>query len=189
MKKRIFVCAFIAVCLSIVAYSTTAYFTYEDTATNVITMGNVKIELQETAIPNGGGSPIPFQDAIDVLPGTDVSKIVKVKNVGAQPSWIRISVEKSIILADGVVGNVDLSLMTYDLNTKYWIEKDGYYYYKGVLNPGETTEPLFTKVIFAPNMSNMYQQSKATIEINAQATQAANNGSTVFEAAGWPNAE
>lgn len=189
MKKKILVCAFIAVCLSIVAYSTTAYFTYEDTATNVITMGNIKIELQELAVPDGGGEPIPFEDAIDVLPGTDVSKIVQVKNIGVQSAWIRVSVAKSILLADGVTGDVDLSLVTYDLNDQYWTEQDGYFYYKDILDPGETTEPLFTKVMFASEMSNMYQQSKAIIEISAQATQVIHNGETVFEAAGWPEAE
>lgn len=82
MKKKVFVCAFIAVCLSIVAYGTTAYFSYEDTATNVITAGDVKIELQEWAIPDTGGDPVPFEDVIDVQPGTAVSKIVEVKNTG-----------------------------------------------------------------------------------------------------------
>ena len=186
MKKKIFVLASIAVCLSIIAYSTTAYFTHEETATNVITMGNIKIELQELAIPKDGGEPVPFENAIDVLPGTDVSKIVQVKNVGAEAAWIRISVEKSLMLAEGMNGDVDLSLVTYDLNTVYWIELNGYFYYNDILNPGETTEPLFTKVMFSSSMGDMYQQSKAILKIDAQATQVANNGSTVFQAAGWP---
>lgn len=189
MKKKIFVCAFIAVCLSIVAYGTTAYFTYEDTATNIITTGNIKIDLQELAIPEGGGEAIPFEDAMDVLPGMEVSKIVQVKNVGEQPTWVRISVDKSILLAEGVLGQVDLSLVTYDLNTQYWIEKDGYYYYKEVLNPDKVTQPLFTEVSFASNMGNMYQQSKAIIKVTAQATQVVHNGDNVLEAAGWPEAE
>lgn len=189
MKKKIFVCAFIAVCLSMVAYSTTAYFTYADTATNIITTGNVKIELQELAILEGGGTLIPFEDAMDVLPGTEVSKIVQVKNVGEQPTWVRISVDKSILLAEGVLGQVDLSLVTYDLNTQYWIEREGYYYYKDALQSDETTQPLFTKVEFASNMSNMYQQSKAIIKVTAQATQVVHNGDNVLEAVGWPKAE
>ena len=189
MKKKIFVSAFIAVCLSIAAYSTTAYFTYEDSATNIITTGNIKIELQELAVSEGGEIPLPFEDAINVLPGTEVSKIVQVKNVGEQPAWIRIRVAKEIILAQGVSGDVDLSLVTYDLNTQYWTEEDGYYYYKDILNPDEITQPLFTEVNFSPNMGNMYQQSKAIIKVNAQATQVANNGATVFEAAGWPEDE
>lgn len=189
MKKKIFVLAFIAVCLSIIAYSTTAYFTYEDIAHNVITMGNIKIELQELAIPDNGGDPVPFTDVIDVLPGTDVSKIVQVKNVGAESAWIRIDIEKSLQLAEGRQGEIDLSLVSYDLNTAYWTEKDGFYYYNSMLKPGETTQPLFTEVSFAPYMGNLYQQSKALIKVIAQATQTANNGTDVFEAAGWPAAE
>ena len=186
MKKKLIVCAFIAVCFSIIAYGTTAYFTYEDTATNVITMGNIKIELQELAIPDGGGEPIPFEDAINVLPGMDVSKIVQVKNIGGQAAWIRISADKSIHLAEGVNGDVDLSLIFFDLNTAFWTEKDGFYYYNTILQPNEVTEPLFTKVIFSATMSNMYQNSKAVIDVTAQATQVANNGTSALEAAGWP---
>ena len=186
MKKKILVIAFIAVCLSIVAYSTTAFFSVDDTATNVITMGNIKIELEELAIPDDGGDPVPFGDVIDVLPGTNVSKIVQVKNTGNNSAWIRISIDKAIELAEGVNGEVDVALVSLNVNTENWTELDGYYYYNTALNAGETTEPLFTTVSFASNMGNIYQQSKAIIKVFAQATQTANNGETVFNAAGWP---
>lgn len=189
MKKKMFVCAIIAICASIVAYGTTAYFTHHDTATNVITAGNIKIDLQEWAITDGGGAPLPFEDAFDVMPGMEVSKIVQVENTGAQPAWIRICVNKAITLAERLEGNVDLSLISYDLNTEFWTEQNGYYYYNAFLKPGETTKPLFTKVKFSPDMSNLYQHSKAVIKVNAQATQVAHNGETVFEAIGWPAAE
>ena len=189
MKRKIFVIAFIAVCLSIVAYSTTAFFSVEDTATNVITMGNIKIELEELAIPDDGGDPVPFGDVIDVLPGTDVSKIVQVKNTGANSAWIRISIDKAIELAEGISGEADVTLVSLNVNTEKWTELEGYYYYNAALNAGETTEPLFTEVSFASNMGNIYQQSKAIIKVFAQATQTANNGETVFTAAGWPISE
>lgn len=189
MKKKLFACACIAICFSIVAYGTTAYFSYQDTATNVITAGDVKIDLQEWALPDGGGEPVPFEDVMDVMPGMEVSKIVQIKNIGGQAAWVRISLEKSIVLADGMEGEADLSFVSYDLNTQYWTEKDGYYYYNTLLNSDETTEPLFTKVIFSPSMSNLYQHSKAKIEVDAQATQVIHNGETVFEATGWPKAQ
>ena len=186
MKKKIFVCAFIAACLSIVAFGTTAYLTYEDTARNVITMGNIKIELQELAVPDGGGEPVPFEDVLDVLPGEEVSKIVQIENVGSEKAWIRIAVDKAIILAEGVEGEADLSLVTYNVDFENWLEKDGFYYYKDALKPGETTEPLFTSVTFASDMGNMYQYSKSVITVTAQAAQVANNGASALEAAGWP---
>lgn len=189
MKKKMFICAFIAICLSIVAYGTTAYFSYEDTATNVITAGDIKIELQEWAIPDGSGKLIPFEDVMDVQPGMEISKIVQIENIGGQAAWVRISLEKAITLADGVEGEVDLSLISYDLNTEYWTEQNGYYYYNAILKSGETTKPLFTKVMFSPEMSNLYQHSKAVIEVTAQATQVVHNGDSVLEATGWPKFE
>lgn len=186
MKKKMLAIALIGICLSILAYSTTAYFTYEDTATNVITFGDLIIDLQEWAITEDGTERVPYKDPVDVVPGKEVSKIVQVANIGSQPAWIRVSVEKSIILAEGVAGEVDLTLVSYDLNTDYWTEQDGYYYYNSVLAAGETTEPLFTKVTFASHMGNLYQYSQAVLDVTAQATQTANNGTNVLEAAGWP---
>ena len=121
-----------------------------------------------------------------MLQRMEVSKIVQVKNIGGQSAWIRVSVDKTIQLAEGVDGDVDLSLISYDLNTDFWTEKDGFYYYNTILQPNEVTEPLFTKVIFSATMSNMYQNSKAVIDVTAQATQVANNGTCALDAAGWP---
>ena len=56
------------------------------------------------------------------------------------------------------------------------------------LKAGEVTAPIFTKVTFDANMGNAYQNATATVDVTAQAVQAANNGKTITEAAGWPNA-
>lgn len=73
------------------------------------------------------------------------------------------------------------------LNTTDWTEKDGYYYYKEALKPGEVTAPIFTAVTFKPEMGNEYQNATATVDVSAQAVQTANNGDTVMDAKGWPN--
>lgn len=188
MKKKILAVALIAICMSIAAFGTLAYFTYEETATNVITAGNVEISLEEWS-KSDNGSLKPFENLDNVMPGTNVSKIVQIKNTGTNSAWVRISIDKSIVFADGIEGTADLSLITMDLNTEYWTELDGYYYYNDSLKAGETTEPLFTTVFFSAEMDNRYQHSKAYATITAQATQVANNGTTVFEAAGWPISE
>ncbi len=187
MKKKLCVIALLVICLATAAYGTSAYFTHEQTATNVITSGSIKVELQEWS--DTGNGLVPFENVDGVMPGTETSKIVQVKNIGGQDAWIRVSVHKAIHLAEGVSGEVDFSLISYDLNTDFWTEKDGFYYYNTILQPSEVTEPLFTKVIFSATMTNMYQNSKAVIEVDAQAVQAANNGPGVLEAAGWPNAQ
>lgn len=187
MKKKLCVIALLAICLATAAYGTSAYFTHEQTATNVITSGSIKVELQEWS--DTGSGLVPFEDVEGVMPGTEVSKIVQVKNIGGQAAWIRVSADKTIQLAEGVDGEVDISLISYDLNTAFWTEKNGFYYYNTILQPNEVTEPLFTKIIFSATMSNMYQNSKAVIDVAAQATQVANNGASALEAAGWPATE
>ena len=185
MKKKILLFALIAICLSIAAYGTLAYFTHEDTATNVIVVGNVRIALHDWEM-TVGGEKIPFEGTMDVMPGVSVSKIVEVENVGRNAAWVRISVTKAFELAAGRQGDVDVNLIKLDLNQEFWTELDGYYYYNEALQPGQTTEPLFTQVSFDSSMGNLYQQSKASLTVQAQAVQVANNGATVLEAAGWP---
>lgn len=99
MKKKLLACSLLVIGLSTAAYGTVAYFTHEDTATNVITAGDIQIALQEWTVPEEGGEPVPFEDEIDVLPGAEVSKIVEVKNIGGQTAYIRVAVDKEIRLA------------------------------------------------------------------------------------------
>lgn len=184
MKKKIIAIALIVICASLAAYGTLSYFTYGDTATNVITAGNIKIELQELS-RQPDGTLVQFENISDAMPATDYSKIAQVKNSGKGTAWLKVTVAKSITLAEGVEGEPDVSLLGLDINTEFWTEQDGYYYYTKPLQPGATTEPLFTTVSFSADMSNIYQHSSCEITITAYAVQAANNGKTVFEAAGW----
>lgn len=115
-----------------------------------------------------------------------MAKIVQVKNTGANDAYIRVSVEKAIELAQGVEGEADLTLVSLDLNTMNWTEKDGYYYYNGPLAPDASTEPLFTHVTFDTAMGNQYQGSRALVDVKAYAVQSDNNGATALLAQGWP---
>ena len=191
MKKKLAAGAVLAICLSILIYTTIAYFNTADTARNVITSGNIKIQLQETALVDD--SEIPFeesQDVYNVMPGQEVSKIVRVENTGDNPAYIRISVDKAIQLAEGTQGDPDTDLISIDYDSRNWTPgNDGYYYYNKPLAAGATTEPLFRNVIFDPTMGNMYQDSKAVIKVSAQATQVKNNGTDVFSAKGWPDTD
>ena len=45
MKKKLLACSLLVIGLSTAAYGTVAYFTHEDTATNVITAGDIQIAL------------------------------------------------------------------------------------------------------------------------------------------------
>lgn len=168
MKRKFLILSVLALCFSLFAAETIAYFTADSKAHNVITTGSVQIAVQEWADDE---RTKPFEDVTGVMPETTVTKIVEIKNTGVSDAWVRVMVDKKIELA---------------CNTADWTEKDGYYYYNKVLKPGEVTAPVCTAVSFHADMSNAYQNATATIDIFAQATQSANNGNTAMDAQGWP---
>ena len=183
MKKKLLILSLAAICLAITAIGTLAYFTSEGTAHNVITTGGVEISVQEWADED---KQTPFEDLEGIMPGMTVTKIAEIKNTGASDAWVRVKVEKNIKLQGE--GTPDTALVELELNTADWTEKDGYYYYTKVLKPGEVTVPVFTAVTFNAAMGNEYQNATATVDVAAQAVQTANNGDTVMDAKGWPNA-
>lgn len=182
MKKKVFVLAVIVVMAAILATGTLAYFTDKVVAHNVITSGAVDIDLVETMKTPEGETPWEDQDG--VMPGTEVSKIVRVRNNDAE-SYIRVKVDVKVVSAEGTA--LDPSVVGITMNTSHWTEKDGYWHYNKSLPTGQTTEMLFEQVNFAgAEMGNEYQNATITVNVDAQAVQAENNGSTVWEAKGWP---
>lgn len=190
VKKRLFSLAVIVICLSIAGAGTLAYFSDRTVAHNVITSGNIKIDLLEWQEGPDGWVSYPKEE-ISVMPGTSVSKIVQVENVGNNEAWIRVKVDKTITKADGETGDAKLLEIRYKEEDAYnrqdWeLKDDGYYYYKEKLLPAQKTGVLFDTVIFDPDMDNDYQNSTAQVSVYAQATQVANNGERAQDAQGWP---
>ena len=183
MKRKLLILSVLAICVAILAAGSLAYFTSEGKAHNVITTGGVEIAVQEWADED---KQTPFEDLEGIMPGMTVTKIAEIKNTGASDAWVRVKVEKNIKLQGE--GTPDTGLVELTLNTADWTEKDGYYYYTKVLKPGEVTAPIFTAVTFKPDMGNEYQNATATVDVAAHAVQTANNGDTVMDAKGWPNA-
>ena len=98
------------------------------------------------------------------------------------PQDVTLSADKGEILADGT------DVVTFTVDETKWLLKDGYYYHLMPVATESSTEILFDEVYFAPTMGNEYQNCKTEIIVYAQAVQTANNGTTVEEAAGWPEA-
>jgi len=92
MTKRKIMLLAMAVCMvAILAVGgTLAYFTAEDSADNVFTMGYVDIELEET-----------FEQFSDLVPGLDINKDVYVKNTGSNPAYVRVHIAIPANMDDG----------------------------------------------------------------------------------------
>lgn len=184
-KKRLLALAVIAICLAILATGTAAYFVAEGTSYNVITTGLVDMELVEETT---GGKPWPAGGITNVVPATETDKVVYVVNRGSAPIYVRVQMDQQITPAPGVAAELTFEHIAIDLNTECWIEQFGFYYYYRALQPGEQSEPLFTKVIFAPEMGNEYMNATVEIAVQAQAVQSENNGYDPLFALGWAEA-
>ena len=184
MKKRFFVCAILAILISLMCQMTFAYFTTTVTAENVITAGGIQIELYQK---NASGEDI--KDPNGIMPGHDLNWITTVKNL-QDDAYVRVKVEAKIVREDGAEavaeGDALSEILAIDFNTTDWTEQDGIWYYNTPVTANEVTKPLFEKVSFNTNMPNEYQGVSISLNVQAQATQVANNGTGVLTAAGWP---
>lgn len=183
-KKRILLIALAICCIAALATGTVAYFTAEETAYNVITMGKLDMELRETT---ADGAPWPEDGVHGVMPGMDVEKIVTVQNTGSVDFYARIHLEPAVTSEDGAP--LSVAPLEMDINEESWTLDGDYFYYNRALKPGEESEPLFTTVTFSTEMGNAYMNSTARITVSAEAVQSRNNTDSALTATGWSTAD
>lgn len=186
-QRRLLVFSLFFLLFGVLVYGTVAYFTTDQTATSLITAGNIDIKLIQKQEFSSGEYFVPFDNITDLMPGQSVSRVTSVENVGGYDAYIRVDVELLLILNEGYSISVAPDNPVHiDFNTTDWTYKDGYYYYNEILPYGEATAPLFTTVSFSKDIDNSLMNSTANLKVKAYATQVANNGTNVFDAAGWP---
>ena len=159
----------------------TAYAAYKvaSDSTNAISMAGIKARIVEK-----------YEPADSVFPGNTIEKIVNVKNTGGGDSLIRVKVEKAWgeergedgkLIANDAYSTDNINI---EYNTEYWFydQADGYFYYKGVLKPGETTlAPLFEEFTVSEDTGNEYKGLHADITVKMECVQAAFGGVSVWD--------
>ena len=182
VKKALAFISVVIACLALLASGSLAYYVTDQRTHNVITSGNIKIELHEYS-DLSQTTAYPTTDAVTIMPSNSITKVVVVENTGTGEAWVRVKVDEVIdSTADDLA--MGAGLIQPDYNTAYWTQKtDGCWYYNTPLSANSKTEPLFTYVHFSEAIGNSYQGDAASIAITAQAVQAANNAATD----GWPN--
>lgn len=183
----------LTLCLGLLAplavSGTLAYFTDEEKAENVFTVGNVDIMLTEPA----------WQDAQSAYPGEVLDKDPRVTNTGRNPCFVRLSVANldQFVRAYGTQAMIGLRFRgEAGYNTADWVlAADGCYYYfsggSGVLESGEVTEAVFDQVVMPTALTN--DAKTLPIVVTAQAVQAQGarpawedvSAMTVEEIAAW----
>lgn len=182
IKIRSVVIALAALILTFLTQGTLAYYTSIGTATSVVTSGGIELLIHEKT---DAGTPFP-REGVYIVPGDIVSKQVTIENVCEHPFYLRVKM---------VYGVDSEELSTEDcfklnINNDNWTLHDGWYYYNGIVNPGETTPKVFSHVeIVGSKVDNSYLGKTLTLTVVAQAVQSENNvltGTAVYTAAGWP---
>lgn len=189
MKKKLTAIALIVALLAVaVIGGTLAYFTDTDSADNVFTVGNVRIDLTEPGWESSGS-----QDAPQAYPGEALKKDPTVKNIGDNPCFVRIKVEGLDCLGKENMITYETGYVTGALGADWELGADGYFYYKHVLPAGETTKTaLFDQIRIPTSVTNGFDGSYDVI-VSAEAVQAqgarpsfsAVEAMTVAEIAAW----
>lgn len=178
-KKSLFIAIIVIILISVITVGAIAYFTVSEVNKNVITAGNVSLKIHQK---NKDGE-ILNNGKFKAMPGDNIDRIVTVENTGKQPFYVRIRIDVDV--------NAPLEdakdCLSMDINDKYWIYKDGYYYYYKELYEDEITEHIFTSIyIDGRKVDNRYIGKSFVLDVVAQATQSKNNSKNVLEAYGWP---
>lgn len=179
-KSKLLLVALAAILVTLLTQPSLAYYTTIGVATNVVTSGNIQLQIHEKT---ADGSNFP-EEGVYIIPGDIVSKQVSVENICGHPFYLRVKLISS-------TNNEQLSAedcLKMDIDTKNWTYVDGYYYYNSILQPGETTPVLFSQVeIVGSKVDQSHVGSALSLTVEAYAVQSENNPADYpWEAAGWP---
>ena len=182
IKLKTATIALIAVILTFFSQGTLAYYSTVGKATNVVTSGNIQFIIHEKT---DAGTDFP-KEGVYIVPGDIVSKRVSIESDCEHPFYLRVKIVYG-------VDSKELSAedcFKLNINEEFWEQHDGWYYYKGIVNPGETTPNVFSHVeIVGSKVDNSYIGKTLTLSVVAQAVQSENNpidGDDTFTASGWP---
>ena len=115
-KRRLVILLLIIIAFFIFAISTIAFRIYDKTINNVITFGNIKMQLLLTTLNESNKEIVINNDEnFNITNNSKVSRILKVKNLGKQEFFLRISLEMIRIDENGKEFNAN-NLVTYDIN-------------------------------------------------------------------------
>jgi len=182
LKIKFLTLALIAMAVTLITQGSLSYFTTAGSATGVVTSGNIRLIIHERT---DQGTPFP-EEGVYIVPGDVVSKQVYIENDCEHPFYLRVK----------VVYGVDSKELTADecfdlnINQDNWQFVDGWYYFNGVIEPGQITPYVFSRVeIVGSKVDNSYIGKTLTLTVVAQAVQSENNPITdgnEYTASGWP---
>lgn len=186
-KRKLTILLLVIIAFFIFVISTIAFRVYNKKTNNVITFGNIKMQLLHTTLnENNDEIQINNDEEFNIINNSNLNRMIKVKNLGKHEFFLRISLEMIGINENNEELDAN-NLVKYNINLNDWIYKEGWYYYKNIVKEGEVTSNLIDGMNFdVNNITLNYQDWKFKFDVNAQAVQAKNNATNVLGAVGWP---
>lgn len=182
IKYRVAVIALVAMVLTLFTQGTLSFYTTVGKATNVVTSGDIRFIIHETT---DAGTEFP-REGVYIVPGDVVSKRVSIESDCSHPFYLRVKMMYGIESQE--LSSEDCFKLNIDESN--WELHDGWYYYKGIVQPGETTPYVFSHVeIVGSKVDNSYIGKTLTLTVKAQAVQSEHNpvdGGNTHLASGWP---
>lgn len=190
IKLKLAAISIIAIVLTLLTQTPLAYYQQigggvsgsTSDAASVVTSGNLQLVIHEKT---AAGTDFPTE-GVYIVPGDIVSKQVSIENICAHPFYLRVKVVYGI---DSQELSAD-DCFKLNIDETNWVYYDGWYYYTGVVEPGQTTPYVFSHVeIVGDQVDNNYIGKTLTLTVVAQAVQSENNPVTdgqTYEAFGWP---
>lgn len=182
IKLKILLAALVAIALTFTGPATLAYFSTVGRADNVVTTGNIRFIIHETTDRD---TAFP-EEGVYVVPGDVVSKEVRIESDCEHPFYLRVKIVQGVN-AQELTAEECFKL---EVDEGFWELHDGWYYYRGLVAPGETTPCVFSHVeIVGSKVDNRYLGKTLSLTVKAQAVQSENNPLTdglTYTASGWP---
>lgn len=183
-KKAILLIAAAALIGTLAVGGTLAWFTDTETATNVVTTGNVDIawiENDKKITTNNPGINFGSEKGqTPVVPGESLTKKAWVENEGKNDAYIRA---KLLFFEGEKPTEIDQPDYLTILGTdgKWEKNQDGYYYYSEILSTKSETKPIMTSVEIdgTKAKNDNFADRKLTIELIAEAIQSDHLGDGV----------
>ena len=171
-KKRAILFSAFALIAVILIGTTLAYFTDTDAKQNVFSIGKVSGTLTEDKSKDGTARDDGGRDYKDFKPGDSLSK-VPVVNVDSSslPAYVRIKISYDNTLSSDLITAIESGL---DIQSGWTRGSDGYYYYNNIVQPGSSTEPIFTKVIIPTEWGNEIAGKTFSMTLSADLIQSDN---------------